>query len=315
MAVLFRDVVCPPLRAFTASAPSGVLIGIIGTDGAGKGTLLRLASGELGPQSGRIDAPQPARLIGPSADLDLSPVPALLLHHALAFRDAFERGRAYSRFELLKRAGTTILMVSHELDLLNALADEIWWLEDGALHQKGDPREVLDSYRRDVARRLCVSAAGSPAIAPALRRGDGRAELTAIELLGERGRSSTFQCGEPVQICVTVLFHAPVADPVIGIMLRTRIGFEVYGTNTELERVPIGPCAAGDSVRVTFSFGCDLCPQEYTLTAASHDPEGVWHDWLEDALAFTVVDSRYTAGVANLRAHAAAIRVQLTDPA
>ena len=28
----------------------------------------------------------------------------------------------------------------------------------------------------------------------------------------------------------------------------------------------------------------------------------VWHDWLEDAVAFAVTDSRYTAGVANLRA-------------
>ena len=38
------------------------------------------------------------------------------------------------------------------------------------------------------------------------------------------------------------------------------------------------------------------------MTAASHDPNGVWHDWLEDAVAFTVTDTRYTAGVANLRA-------------
>ena len=51
-------------------------------------------------------------------------------------------------------------------------------------------------------------------------------------------------------------------------------------------------------------FRCDLCPQDYTLTAASHDPDGVWHDWMEDALDFTVTDSRYTAGVANLRARA-----------
>ena len=53
---------------------------------------------------------------------------------------------------------------------------------------------------------------------------------------------------------------------------------------------------------VSFSFRCELCPQEYTLTVASHDPDGVWHDWLEDAVAFSVSDHRYTAGVANLRA-------------
>jgi lipopolysaccharide transport system ATP-binding protein len=55
-------------------------------------------------------------------------------------------------------------------------------------------------------------------------------------------------------------------------------------------------------LRVTFAFDCALCPQEYTITAASHDPNGVWHDWMEDAIAFAVSDSRYTAGVANLRA-------------
>lgn len=53
---------------------------------------------------------------------------------------------------------------------------------------------------------------------------------------------------------------------------------------------------------MSFQFRCDLCPQEYTLTVASHDPDGVWHEWLEDAVAFLVTDSRYTAGVANLRA-------------
>jgi lipopolysaccharide transport system ATP-binding protein len=108
--------------------------------------------------------------------------------------------------------------------------------------------------------------------------------------------------GEQVAIRVEVRFAAAVEDPVIGIMIRTRIGFEVYGTNTELEKLKLGPCAAGETRRVLFEFRCELCPQEYTVTAASHDPDGIWHDWLEDAITFTVVDSRYTAGVANLRA-------------
>ena len=53
---------------------------------------------------------------------------------------------------------------------------------------------------------------------------------------------------------------------------------------------------------MTFTFRCDLCPQQYTVTAASHDPDGVWHDWMEEAVSFSVTDTRYTAGVANLRA-------------
>ena len=103
-------------------------------------------------------------------------------------------------------------------------------------------------------------------------------------------------------VLVTVRFHQAVADPVIGLMIRTRVGMNVYGTNTELEGLKLGPCAAGRQLQLSFSFRCELCAQEYTLTAASHDPDGVWHDWLEDAMAFAVADGRYTAGVANLRA-------------
>ncbi|RPI12224.1 MAG: hypothetical protein EHM65_06255, partial [Acidobacteriales bacterium] len=138
---------------------------------------------------------------------------------------------------------------------------------------------------------------------PPLRRGDGRAGLLSIETLDERGHPTmVWRSGELVSVRVTVRYREAMENPVVGIMLRTRIGFEVYGTNTELEAVNLGPCAAGDIRRVLFSFRCDLCPREYTLTAASHDPDGALHEWLEDALAFTVVDSRFTAGVANLRA-------------
>jgi lipopolysaccharide transport system ATP-binding protein len=85
-------------------------------------------------------------------------------------------------------------------------------------------------------------------------------------------------------------------------MIRSRVGIEVYGTNTELEKVPLGVRTAGETVRITFRFNCDLCPQEYTLTVASHDPDGTRHDWLDEAVLISVADSRYTAGVANLRA-------------
>ena len=110
-------------------------------------------------------------------------------------------------------------------------------------------------------------------------------------------------------VTVIVRFHAEVAAPVIGILIRTRIGLNVYGTNTELESLQPSPVAAGEAIRVSYRCRCDLCPGDYTITAASHDPDGVWHDWLEDAVAFSVSDTRYTAGVANLRARVEAVRV------
>ena len=134
--------------------------------------------------------------------------------------------------------------------------------------------------------------------------------LGAATAFGASGQPTmVWQSGEPVTISVTARYRDPVDNPVIGVMIRTRIGLEVYGTNTELEQIQLGPCAAGSQVRIDFRFSCDLCPGEYTLTAAAHDPDGTAHDWIDDALAFVVTDSRYTAGVANLRAKVAVERL------
>jgi energy-coupling factor transporter ATP-binding protein EcfA2 len=306
MAVAFRRVSAAPLRDFDAAAPDGALIGIIGETGAGKARLLRLAAGADQPETGAVERSGPARFIT-QGDLAGGQLPGalLLLDHTFASLDAFHREKAAFALEQAKRAGGTILLVSHEEDLLERLADEIWWLDGGKLAGRGDPGEILAAWRRHIARRVRAwGATISTPLAPRMRRGDGRAAILRVETLGEAGRpTAVWRSGELAVVKVVVRFAQSVADPVIGIMIRTGVGLNVYGTNTELEKLRLGPRAAGDQLQVTFAFRCELCPQEYTLTVASHDPDGVWHDWLEDAVAFAVADSRYTAGVANLRAN------------
>lgn len=227
-----------------------------------------------------------------------------ILDHTLAQCDAVMRAQAVARLTELRRAGAAIVLLSHDEALLESCADELWWLRDGVLIAQGDAASVLPLYRAHVAASLVAAGMGHAArVAPTMRKGDGRAVLEAIELLDASEQPAiVWQSGAAVAIRVTVKFAARVEDPVIGIMIRTRIGLNVYGTNTELEQLKLGPVNPGDSLRVAYRFRCDLCPGEYTVTAASHDPDGLWHDWMEDAVAFSVADARYTAGVANLRA-------------
>lgn len=306
MPIVFRQITCAPLERLDAVAPDGAVIGIVGEDGAGKSTLLRLAAGVRKPASGSVEAGNTRRLLGPNDALNFAPADALLLDHALARHDLLVRARAAVALDRLRRSGAVVLLVSHEDELLMQLCDEIWWLQRGRLAGRGDPAETLRGYRQYMTQQIRARGESVAApVAPRLRRGDGRAEVVQIEMLGEAAKPTmVWRSSELAMVRVTVRFKDPVADPVIGIMIRTRVGLNVYGTNTELEKLRMGPCAPGDTLRVSFAFRCELCPQEYTLTVASHDPDGVWHDWLEDAVAFSVTDERYTAGVANLRARA-----------
>lgn len=225
------------------------------------------------------------------------------LTHPFSKSDPVAKARGISRLLELRRAGSTFVIVSFDEALYERCADEIWWLRDGVLIARGDPAEILPVYRRHVARLLRAAGEGDVArLAPAMRDGDGRAVLESVELIGENGQPSTvWRSGEAVSIRVSVRYVQRVEEPVIGILIRTRVGLNVYGTNTELEQLQLGPVEPGLMLRVTCRFRCELCPGDYTVTAASHDPDGVWHDWQEDAVAFAVADSRYTAGVANLR--------------
>jgi lipopolysaccharide transport system ATP-binding protein len=304
MALVFRRVTCAPLRDFEAAAPDGVVIGIIGENGSGKTRLLRLAAGLERPESGVVEAPAAVRLLGPDDPLTLAPAGLLLIDQTFSRQDPLVRERAAVALDRLRGAGVTTLVASHEEELLRRLADEIWWLHQGRLAGRGDPDQVLAAYRAHIAQRLRAwGESVDQQMAPRVRRSDGRAEVLRVETIGENGQPTmVWRSGELAVVKVSVRFHEAVADPVIGIMIRTRIGLNVFGTNTELERLKLGPCRAGETLEVAFAFRCELCPQEYTITVASHDPDGVWHDWLDDAVAFAVSDSRYTAGVANLRA-------------
>jgi lipopolysaccharide transport system ATP-binding protein len=290
MPLAFRHVTSEPLRNFDAEVPDGVVIGVIGENGSGKGQLLRLAAGMERPASGSVERTGAG--------------PVVLFGEKLAGQDALEREKLALSLDGLRRDGKTVFFISHEEALQRRLADEVWWLDKGRLAGRGDPQEVLAAYRKHIADRLRAWGETAPMpLAPRWRRGDGRAEIVSIEIIGENGAPTVvWRSGELAVVKVRVRFREAVADPVIGIMIRTRIGLNVYGTNTELERLKLGPCAAGDIRELTYAFRCELCPENYTLTVASHDPDGVWHDWLEDAVSFAVSGDRYTAGVANLRA-------------
>jgi len=306
MAIEFRGVTFPPLRNLTVAAPGGAVIGVIGQKGAGKAALLRLAAGLEQPATGSVVFEGSRRILGPCDAIELSQVDLLLLDRTLGQQDALARAQTLVGIDRLRSDGATVLIVSHEADLLRRLCDEVWWLRGGELAQRGDPGEVLDAYQQHIAEQF--RAWGDTLASPmrlALRRGDGRAEIVSLETLGEAGQPSVvWRSGEQVSVRVVVRYLETVEEPVIGIMIRTRIGLNVYGTNTELEQLKTGTFAAGDRLEVVFRFRADLCPGEYTLTAASHDASGTAHDWIDNAVAFVVTDSRYTAGVANLRAEA-----------
>jgi hypothetical protein len=224
----------------------------------------------------------------------------LVVDEALAVGDAVFANRCVRKFEELKERRVTVLFVSHDLGLVKQLSNRAIFLLNGRIAAQGEPRDVINRY---IGMVLGGGSAPARNGSATHRHGDGSSEIISVEILNRRGDVVTLvSSGESITVCVRSRFQQPTRDPMVGILIRTRIGMDVYGTNTRIEHQNLGDFATGDVLQVDFSFECWLTPQEYTLTVATQNPDGSSHDWLDDVLAFQVVGTRAAAGVSNLRA-------------
>ena len=227
----------------------------------------------------------------------------LIVDEALAVGDAVFANRCVRKFEELRQRKVTVLFVSHDLGLVKQLSDRAILLLHGRIAAQGSPNDVINRYIGLVLERQQAQAKKEELVRGSFRHGDGTSEIMAVEILNRAGAPvASIASGEPVTVRVRSRFHAPVSDPMVGILVRTRIGMDVYGTNTRVERMALGDFQAGDELEIDFHLECWLTPQQYTLTIATQNSDGTSHDWLDDAIAFDVVDTRVAAGVANLRA-------------
>ena len=226
----------------------------------------------------------------------------LIVDEALAVGDAVFANRCVRKFQELRERKITVLFVSHDLGLVKQLSDRAILLLGGRIEAAGAPNDVINRYIGLVLEKQAPEAR-QQRLRSSFRHGDGTSEIVSIQMLNARGEeTASIASGEPVTVRVSARFHRAVSDPMVGILVRTRIGMDVYGTNTRIEHTDLGDFEAGQLLEVDFGIECWLTPQQYTLTAATQSADGSSHDWVDDAIAFDVVDTRVAAGVANLRA-------------
>lgn len=71
----------------------------------------------------------------------------LLIDEVLAVGDEEFRERCLARLSELRARGTTLLVVSHELENLTDLCSRAVWIDGGTSRAEGATREVADAYR------------------------------------------------------------------------------------------------------------------------------------------------------------------------
>ena len=226
----------------------------------------------------------------------------LLVDEALAVGDAVFSNRCIQKFEELKSRGVTVLFVSHDLGLVKRLSDRAIFMLEGRVAAEGSPSDVVNRYVGHVLEREKEEARRQPdTFRTSFRHGDGTSRILEAQFLTRAGTPvATIRSGEQVVVRVRARVLKNASSPVVGILIRNRLGIDVFGTNTRLQERDFGNFEPGQELEVSFRFDCLLTQQEYTLTVATQHWDGSSQDWLDDVLSFRVVDSGGVAGLVNL---------------
>lgn len=196
------------LRDFSLQVYKGEVFGVVGRNGAGKSTMLKVISRVLRPSSGRvrvagrvapllelgaafhheltgrenvflnaallghtqrevderfaqikefadignfIDAPLRTYSTGMVARLGFSVATAwepdvLVLDEVLAVGDEAFQAKCHERIKSFRRNGATVLLVSHNTQVVKSICQRAAWIDQGTLKAVGDPEEIVRLY-------------------------------------------------------------------------------------------------------------------------------------------------------------------------
>ena len=221
----------------------------------------------------------------------------LIIDEALSVGDAYFQHKSFNRIRQFREQGTTLLIVSHDKNAIQALCDRAVLLSAGRIVKDGAPEEVMDFYNALIAEK-------ENSTVEVRRLGDGRAQtlsgtgeatVAAIALLDSKAgqRIDCLDVGQAVTLQVDVSVHRPIDRLVLGYGIKDRLGQVIFGTNTDLKKKVVIDAQAGETIRFQIAFPANLGPGSYSIHTAlsSTDTHLVNnYEWRELAVVFTVIN-------------------------
>ncbi|MCU1657195.1 MAG: transporter related [Pseudonocardiales bacterium] len=142
----------------------------------------------------------------------------LLVDEVLAVGDAAFQDKCMEKFAEFRRAGKTVVIVSHAMGSMRALCTEAVWLNKGTVADVGAANDIVDSYV-DAGHKERVEPTE---ISSEARWGSGEARITRVEMLDSDGEpSSRFHPGDKVAFRISFEADGPIERPVFGLALET----------------------------------------------------------------------------------------------
>jgi ABC-type polysaccharide/polyol phosphate transport system ATPase subunit len=183
----------------------------------------------------------------------------LLVDEVLAVGDARFTGKCRSKIDELRRQGTCLVFVSHNLSLIEQVCDRGIMLAQGQIRAAGSVNVAIHEYHKCIADRSSCPGSVNPH-----QQGDNRSlRFLAGEILGNAGDAGpNLQCGDEVTLRLTLATTGPITTGVLSIWLVRKDDQQTLG----LGYLEIGrDLPVLNSGELNLRLHCQALPGEYQL--------------------------------------------------
>jgi ABC-type polysaccharide/polyol phosphate transport system ATPase subunit len=215
----------------------------------------------------------------------------LIVDEALAVGDGRFQLKCFEKIKAMKEAGTTILVVSHDLQTIRQICDKAVLIDRGRMLNYGLPNDVVNHYTKilfstpselvDESRPQPKqgSQCGDNRFAGANSYDDKASSsreyrygnqmgiierFAVLNINGEDVRSLTTCEEATVKFRVKALRR--VEKPIFAMTIKNIKGLEVYGSNTYFQNMEFHPLEAGEVAEISFRQHMRLIPGDYYIS-------------------------------------------------
>lgn len=205
----------------------------------------------------------------------------LVVDEALSVGDVGFQAKCLERMERLMQQGVTVLLVTHDVQLIKRYCNRVLYLNKGHLVYDGDPEEGTEIYLAETRER---SSAQNK-----LERSQSLTEA-ALSYSSEIGHitEATLSCreisgssivvgqGERIVLQVKAKVSSALKHPRIQMTVRDSRGYNLFGFNNLYGGKTITADSAGE-ICVRYSFDANLQSGDYAITLRLDDTDSTDH--------------------------------------
>ncbi|MDH5639022.1 MAG: ABC transporter ATP-binding protein [Nitrospinota bacterium] len=230
----------------------------------------------------------------------------LLVDEVLAVGDSGFTFKCKDKITGFRKAGKTIVLVTHDLADVSELCDQAVWLEAGRVKLIDQPKRVIDEYLTSMAKLENKAMLENGAkedlndSATASRWGSKEAFITSVSIKDGSGEERrVFRPEDAMALRLEYTAAIPLADPVFGIAIYKKDGTLCYGTNTHIEGIDLPSIEGEGSVSIDIDR-IGLVDGSYTFSVAVHAKDGHPYDYHDQMYEFHVRSGIDDVGVYRL---------------